>query len=147
MDKSSLDNIVDIKSTLSAKQRRIAELKIKGLKNTEIGAKVYPNAKPKSQRQLVSRELKKEAVAQYYEQSKLIALKENDITWTRVMKAVSDGLGDSSIKVRLQAARQASEYLDIPNKSVEDNQELVQNLANVSNEIELQRLLFKRKEQ
>lgn len=77
---------------LSDKQKRIAELKSQGLKNPQVGAEVYPNANPTSQRQLVSRELKKPHVAQYYEQGKIQALKSNNINWDRIIKPINDAL-------------------------------------------------------
>lgn len=74
------------------KQRRIIKSKIKGTSNKDIGAIEYPNATPRSQEVLVSRELKKGHVAQYYEQSKLQALKEHNITWSRIIAPLSDAL-------------------------------------------------------
>lgn len=130
----------------SEKQRRIIKSKVEGKTNRAIGKVEYPNAKQGSQDVMVSRELKKPEVALFYEQTKLIALKEHNISWTRVMQAVSDGLDSEKIDVRLRAAKQASDYLDIPNKSVEDNKELLNNLPSNVSELEVQRLLFKTKD-
>jgi len=125
-----------MKSTITAKQRRIVKAKIKGLKNTEIGKIEYANANPTSQRQLVSRELKKRPVAQYYEQTKTIALKEANITWKRVTEAISKGLDDDN--KYLQAAKQAAELLE--SKSIGDKEEYKELPSNIS-EIQLVRLL------
>lgn len=139
-----------MKSTIDSRQKRIAELKAKGLKNPEIGARVYPNANPTSQRQLVSRQLKKPHVAQYFEQSKLIALKTHNITWDRVVKPISDGLdwedkhGNPDIQVRLRASKDARELLDLPTKTEDEElKDVLGKLPSNLSELELQRLVFK----
>lgn len=128
-----------MKSTISKKQREIAKMKAKGLKNTEIGKVVYPNATPLSQRQLVSRELKKPNVAQYQEQIKEIAIKDSNITWKRITDAISDGLDSNRISDKLSAAKQARELLETKQK-VEEVKEQITHLPNVD-EIQLIRLM------
>jgi hypothetical protein len=125
------------KNIPSIKQRRIVHGKIKGLKNTEIGKQEYPKDKPISQRQLVSRELKKPAVAQYLEQSKLIALKESNITWRRVTDAISRGLDDDN--KYLSAAKQASDLLDMPRDTKDE--ELNQALKSLPSNVDEIRLI------
>lgn len=126
-----------MRSTLLKREREIAKMKAKGLKNTEIGAVVYPNANPTSQRQQVSRVLKKPRVAQYQEQIKSIAIKDSNITWRRITDAISDGLDSDRISDKLSAAKQARELLEV--KEVETEQE-IKSLPNVS-EIQLIRLM------
>jgi hypothetical protein len=113
---------------ISPKQRRIVKAKIKGVKNKDIGKVEYPNATPDSQAVLVSRELQKGHVAQYLEQSKLQALKEHDITWSRIIKPISDGLKathkiydkegnivveEPDLNTQMRASKQASELLRV----------------------------------
>jgi hypothetical protein len=113
---------------ISPKQRRIVKAKIKGVKNKDIGKVEYPNATPDSQAVLVSRELQKGHVAQYLEQSKLQALKEHDITWSRIIKPISDGLkathkiydkegkvlvSEPDLNTQMRASKQASELLRV----------------------------------
>jgi hypothetical protein len=113
---------------ISPKQRRIVKAKIKGVKNKDIGKVEYPNATPDSQAVLVSRELQKGHVAQYLEQSKLQALKEHKITWSRIIKPISDGLkathkiydkegnvlvSEPDLNTQMRASKQASELLRV----------------------------------
>jgi hypothetical protein len=113
---------------ISPKQRRIVKAKIKGVKNKDIGKVEYPNATPDSQAVLVSRELQKGHVAQYLEQSKLQALKEHNITWSRIIKPISDGLKathkiydkegktiveEPDLNTQMRASKQASELLRV----------------------------------
>jgi len=134
---------------ISRKQQQIVKAKIKGHKNKDIGAVQYPNAKPESQAVLVSRELKKTHVAKYYEQSKLQALKEHNITWSRIIKPVSEALeaikpnGDIDHNTRLSASKQATSLLELKHID-EEAKEQLKNLPEDINELEIQRLLFKR---
>lgn len=135
------------------KQKRIVKAKIKGHSNKDIGTQEYPEATPESQAVLVSRELSKPHVAQYLEQSKMIALKEHNITWSRIIKPISDALeavrsdltGDIHIdhNTRLRASKQAAELLQV--KQIDEEvKEQLQNLPEGINELELQRLIFKK---
>jgi hypothetical protein len=130
------------------KQRRIVKLKIKGKSNKDIGDIEYPNANDVSKRQLVSRELHKSHVAQYHEQSKLIALKENNITWNRIIKPINDALDadkqDGSIDhtTRLSASRQAKDLLE---KGIsEEAKEQLLEIGNNATELEIIRLIKNR---
>lgn len=130
---------------LSRKQQQIVKAKVKGHKNKDIAKIHYPKANPQSQASIISSELRKPNVAQYYEQSKLQALKEHNITWSRVIKPISDGLTALNSKeeidhnTRLRASKQAVELLHI--KEVDqDTREQLLNLPNVD-EIQLIRLM------
>lgn len=133
---------------VSSKDKRIVKARIKGKKLKEIAAKEYPNAKENSGMVLVSRQLKKPHVAQYYEQSKLQALKDLNITWRRVIKPISEGLDFESddkaeaIKIRMSASKQARELLQLKDQQ-ETTQQTQQNIPMDIDEIEVQRLLFK----
>lgn len=146
------------KSTpISAKQRRIARAHVTGHSNPEIGTVEYPNASRTSQRQLVYKMLKKPVVKRYLEQTKLQALKKYDITWDRIVKVISESLDATKISssserledfsTRLRAAKQAIDLME-PKKETdvkgESDPELMEQLTQASDEIELQRLLFRR---
>lgn len=111
------------------KQRRIIKAKIQGASNKDIGAAEYPQATPQSQAVLISRELKKTNVAQYMEQSKLQALKEHNITWSRIIRPINDALEANKVVIlgkgedafadvqpdhttRLSAAKQARDLME-----------------------------------
>lgn len=146
---------------ISTKQKRIVKSKIKGLSNKDIGAKEYPEATPESQAVLVSREVNKPHVAQYLEQSKMIALKEHNITWSRIIKPISDAL-EAGVKrietneetgeltehetidhnTRLRASKQAQELLQVKQMD-EEVKEQLQNLPSNVDEIQLIRLMKK----
>jgi isopropylmalate/homocitrate/citramalate synthase len=139
---------------ISPKQRRIVKAKIKGKSNKEIAQVEYPNATPDSQTVLVSRELNKPNVAQYYEQSKMIALKEHNITWSRVIKPISEALeatkqnnftGEVTIdhNTRLSASKAARELLEVKQVSPEDKLPLMDKLPDGIDEIQLVRLMKK----
>lgn len=130
---------------LSNKQKRIVRAKIKGKTNREIAKVEYPNAAPDSQDVIVSRELSKPAVKQYLEQTKLQALKEHNITWSRIIAPISaalhatDRTGKPNHMIRLSAAKQARELLELKH-----SEELPPELANLPrdvDEIQLVRLL------
>jgi phage terminase small subunit len=119
--------IEDIKR-LTWKQRRIVNQKISGKTNKQIAIMEYPNSPEHSGEVMVSRVLNKTHVAQYLEQSKMIALKEHNITWSRILKPVSDGLDAGTqirdkegnvidtipdINTRLRASKQAAEMLRV----------------------------------
>lgn len=142
-------------ATLKAKDRRIVKAKIQGKTDQEIGKAEYPNQKPESARVSVTRRLSKPDVAQYLEQSKLVALKEHNITWSRVVKPISDALeavksdltGDVHVdhNTRLRASKQASELLNLPNKTQDSElNQALQNLPQNVDEVELQRMIFKK---
>lgn len=82
---------------ISDKQKRIVEAKIKGLKNKDIAKIEYPQATQGSGEVLVSRQLKKEAVAQYYQQSRDLALQDLNITWRRIISVYEAGLNASKM--------------------------------------------------
>lgn len=122
------------------KQRRIVKAKIKGYKHDEIAAHEYPKAKPENRRSIISQELHKPHVAQYYEQSKLIALKESNITWKRVTDAISRGLDDDN--KYLQAAKQAGDLLNLPKETKDDElKDKLISIAQDADEIQLIRAL------
>jgi hypothetical protein len=136
---------------ISPKQRRIVKAKIKGKSNKEIARDEYPTATERSQEVLVSRELNKTAVAQYYEQSKLQALKEHNITWSRIIKPISDGLNatkqnnftgeiTTDHNTRLSAAKQAMSLLEVKQMD-NDTKEQLLNLPNNVDEIQLIKLI------
>lgn len=156
---------------ITPKQRRIVKEKIKGKTNKEIGQIVYPGAKPESARVQVSGQLNKSHVAKYYEQSKLQALKEHNITWSRIIKPISEALDATtpiktktikrdakgnvieekehltfvtSHSIRLSGAKQARELLEIKSMDEEGKEELDKIPEGLSL-IEAQRLIFKSK--
>src|SRR4051812_39816773 len=107
---------------LNPKTKRIIKAKIQGKKHKEIAKVEYPNATENSGIELVSRQLRNNAT--YLEQSKMIALKEHNITWSRVIKPISDALdatkqnnytGEVTIdhNTRLSASKQAMSLLDV----------------------------------
>lgn len=139
---------------ITPKQRKIVKEKIKGKTNKQIGEIVYPNAKPDSARVQVSAQLNKSNVAQYYEQSKLQALKEHNITWSRVIRPISDALeavkqnnftGEVTTdhNTRLRASKQAVELLQVKEISPEDKDPLLSKLPEGIDEIQLVRLMKK----
>lgn len=140
---------------ISPRQRRIVKAKTKGASNKDIGAQEYPNATPASQQVLVSRQLKKPNVAQYYEQSKLQALKEHNITWSRIIKPISDGLSastkiydnqgilmaeDPDLNTQMRASKQAADLLRIKDE-VDPDAAPLNTLPAGIDEIQLVRLL------
>lgn len=131
--------------TISAKQKRIVKAKIQGKKNREIAQVEYPDATQESQDVIMSRELNKPAVKQYLEQTKLQALKEHNITWSRIIKPISDGLEATTerrrpnYQVRLAAAKQARELLEL--KYNEEIPPEFKSLPSNVDEIQLVRLL------
>lgn len=147
-----------IKKTIpSLKQRIMVEKKIKGKSNKEIGQEMYPNATPESQAVLVSTNLKKPNVAKYLEQSKMIALKEHNITWSRILKPVSDGLDAGThirdkegnvidtipdINTRLRASKQAAEMLRVK-EELDPTDTSVLKIPDGIDEIQLVRLMKK----
>lgn len=143
---------------INPKARRIIKAKIKGTSNKDIGALEYPNATPRSQEVLVSRELTKPNVAQYYEQSKLQALKEHNITWSRIIQPISDGLSatnkiydkqgnilveENDLNTRMRASKQASELLRIKDE-VDPDAAPLNSLPAGIDEVQLIRLLKNR---
>lgn len=136
------------KSLLTKTERKIAKAKIKGKKNQEIGAEVFPNASPQSQRQMVYRELKKPEMAQYIEQTKTIALKEAGVTWGKIVQPFADALlaekpdGTIDHTTRMVASRNLAGLMEKPQPQ-ESAPHTLKELANTSDEIELQRLIFK----
>jgi hypothetical protein len=147
-------NKLDKNSTkVSKKQKRIVKKHVEGNSNVEIGKAEYPNATPKSQRQIVYQELNKPAVRQYLEQSKLQAMKDHNIGWDRVMNVIDKGLDakktdhysgqdKDDITTQLRAAKQASDYLELPKDTVEETKEMLSKLPDVD-EIQLVRLMKK----
>jgi hypothetical protein len=143
---------------LNPKTKRIIKAKIQGKKHKEIAAVEYPNATEQSGVELVSRQLRNNA--SYLEQSKMIALKEHNITWSRVIKPIDDALeagkkwtetDDKTGKIthhelidhntRLRASKQAVELLQVKGESPE-TESLLSKLPDVD-EIQLVRLLKK----
>lgn len=109
---------------------RIAELKAKGMKNKDIAPLVYPDLPIESALVKVSRHLTKGQAGAYLEQSKLQALKEHNITWSRIIAPIADALEANHVVIlgskedafadvqpdhstRLRASRQASELLKV----------------------------------
>lgn len=135
---------------LNPKTKRIIKAKIQGKKHKEIAAVEYPNATEHSGVELVSRQLRNNA--SYLEQSKLQALKEHNITWSRVIKPISDALGavrsdltgDVHIdhNTRLRASKQAVELLQVKGESPE-TESLISKLPDGIDEIQLVRLMKK----
>lgn len=140
---------LDKSSHISKKQRRIVSKHIEGETNANIGKIEYPNAKPKSQRQIVYQELNKPQVRQYLEQSKLLAMKQYNIGWERVMKVIDKGLeaskydGSDDMPTQLRAAKQASDYLELPKDITEEVKEQLQSLPSNVDEIALITLMKK----
>lgn len=140
------------KSLLTKTERKIAKAKIKGKKNQEIGAEVYPNASPQSQRQMVYRELKKPQVAQYIEQTKTIALKEAGVTWSKIVQPFVDAWqaerpdGTPDHTTRMVASKNLAGLMEKPQPQEPAPTQTIEELASVSDEIEMQRLLFKRQD-
>ena len=141
----------------SAKQRRIAQLKIQGKKNRDIGEVEYPKAqlgrdgKTYSADVIVSRELKKPAVAQYLEQMKLQALKEHNVTWSRIIKPISDALEAGKRNesgeitpdhpTRLRAAKQGAELLQDKSLERDEVKEKLLDISEDMDEIQMIRLM------
>lgn len=140
---------------ITPKTKRIIKAKIKGASNKDIGAVEYPNATPRSQEVMVSRELKKPNVAQYYEQSKLQALKEHNITWSRIIKPISDGLAaqtniydkqgilmatEPDLNTQMRASKQAADLLRIKDE-VDPDAAPLNNLPADFDEVQLIRML------
>lgn len=133
------------------KQRRIIKSKIKGASNKDIGAVEYPNATPRSQEVLISRELNKPNVAQLYQESKLIALKNVGIDWQWIIDRINDaghatkqnqftGEVDPDHGLRLRAAKQAQDLLEVKTKDAE-TAPIFNNLPADVDTVELVRLL------
>jgi hypothetical protein len=139
---------------ISPKQRRIVKAKIKGAKNKDIGAVEYPNATPDSQGVLVSRELNKSNVAKYYEQSKLIALKNSGLDWTWIidrLQAAGDATKQNNFTgeitpdhtVILSSVKQVISLLDSKNVPDEVKQQ-IQTLPDGVDEVHLVKLIKSR---
>lgn len=119
--------IEDVKR-LSWKELRIAKQRIAGQSIKQIAVREHPNSPEHSGVVMVSRTLNKPNVAQYLEQSKLQALKEHNITWSRIIKPISDGLKathkiydkegntiveEQDLNTQMRASKQASELLRV----------------------------------
>lgn len=141
---------------ISPKQKRIAKAKLKGIKNKDIGKIEYPEATPESQAVLVSRTLNKQAVVQYIEQGKLIALKKHNVTWDRIVKPISEALDATKIvtshtepdyeivdhTTRLSASKQARELIE--KTTSEEIKEQLKDLAEGSSEMEIVQAIFRK---
>lgn len=137
------------------KQRRIVKAKVQGKKNRDIAKLEYPNAKLESQDVIVSRELAKPHVAKYYQESKLIALKNVGIDWQWIIDRINDagnatkqnqftGEIDADHGLRLRAAKQAQDLLEVKTKDVDQTAAPLNNLPAGIDEVQLIRLLKNR---
>lgn len=155
MDKSNTDSETKRIINISPKDRRIVKAKIKGKTHDEIAAVEYPNAKPENRRSIISQRLAKPNVAQYQEQVKLQALKEHNITWSRIIKPISDGLDAEKqnqftgeitpdLNTRLRASKQAQELLQDKSISNDEVKEKLLDIKDGADEVEIQSILFKR---
>jgi hypothetical protein len=154
---------------ISPKSQRIVELKLAGKTNTEIGAIEYPNATQESQIVLVSRELKKQAVAQYYNdllgQSKAQVISSLGITWKKAIQPFVDALQATKTEkavgevvntrlpdhsVRMAAGKQLQAILESSQPTTEHPpnptiKEAIKDLLKEDvNEITLQQAVFKK---
>jgi len=149
---------------LSVKQRRIAQLKSKGMKNKDIAKIEYPEAKEHSGEVLVSRQLKKPYVAQFVEQGREIALRKYSINWdiliaklTVMLNAEKTDFHSGEIlpdnTTQLAAIKELAKMLTDLEKSNNqqntplNNTELIKALNSNVDEVELMRLVLNQKEQ
>ena len=143
---------------LTEKQLRIAKLKSEGKTNRDIAKIEYPDAKDHAGEVIVSRELKKGHVAKYVEQGREIALKKYGVTWDiLIAKLVIMLNADKSdfhtgeilpdFTVQMSALKELAKMLDKPTQDRTtpiDNKDLVNALNNSIDDVELQRLVFRK---
>lgn len=129
---------------LSTKQKKIVAGHIAGKKNKDLALEVYPDSNPKTAQENISRELAKPEIQDAISQ----ALYDNGITYDKAVKPIADALtatdkhGDPAHAIRLSAASKALELLGLNTSDGSRGKAI--NILNNTNEIELQRLLFKR---
>lgn len=135
---------------LSPKQRRIINAKLKGKKNKEIAPIEYPNAKEHSGEVLISRELKKPHVAQYYDKELSVLLAEHNVTKNQYLMNIGEAMQATKQNqftgevtpdhaTRLQANKQAERFLDFDSAPLQD----IPDLTGLD-EIALTHAVFKR---
>lgn len=120
---------------LSDKSKRIIEAKLNGKKNKDIGKLEFPDATEGSQAVLVSRELKKPHVAQYYDKELNVLLAEHGVTKSQYIMNI--GLGMQAMKqnqftgeitddlgMRLQANKQAERFLKFDEETPQSKENL-----------------------
>lgn len=99
------------------------------------------------------------AFKNYYEQTKLLALKKHNITWDRILKPISDALEATTsirdkdgveitevadLNTRLRASKQAAEMLKVKDE-IDPNETIPESLPKGMDLVEAQRLLFRKR--
>jgi hypothetical protein len=144
---------------LSEKQEKLIELKSQGMKNKDIAAILYPEATEHAGAVIISRELQKPHVAKYVQQGRDAILKKYDINWNTIIAKLvimlnaekTDGL-TGEIKpdyvLQLQVIKTILPMLDKanPQQNPIKNYPELQRALDKGNEVELQRLVFKKNE-
>jgi hypothetical protein len=145
---------------ITAKQKQIAKLKSQGLKQKDIAKIVYPEATEHSGAVLISRELKKGHVAKYVEQGRDIAIKKYAITWDKLISKLNAMLEAEKFNqftgeivpdytTQLSAVKVFMNMLPVDDDKtsphIYDNNDLQKALSSNVDEVELQRLTFRKK--
>ena len=130
---------------ITAKQKRMAEMKSKGLSNREIAAIEYPHAKLHAGDVIVSRELKKLSVAKYVDKGREAALRRYSITWDRVIAKLNFFLDSDNNNLQMQALRTILPMLEHSEPiQKQDYTELSKAINSNIDDVELQRIVFKK---
>ena len=150
-------------------EQRAVDLKLEGLNNKQIGAILYPNATTGTQSVLMTRLFKKKHIAKILENGLEQSLKRYNVTYDRLIKKLESKLDASKIDyktgevlednaVQMSALKTLLALLIDKDKKIDNpisgvlrsndnyNPELVNAINNNVDDIELQRIIFKKNE-
>jgi hypothetical protein len=133
---------------LDVNQQKIADLKSQGKTNREIAKIVYPQQKLRNAEVLVSRQIRKPNVAKYIDKGKEYALIKYNMTWNRIIAKLEYFLDGDNENLQFQALRTLISLLPdkIEPTNKQDNKELIAAINSKVDDVELQRIVFKKNE-
>lgn len=135
-------------SELSTTEQLIAKLKSQGKSNREIAQIAYPDKSLHVAEVTVSRQIKKPNVAKYIDKGKDYALIMNNLTWHRALTKLDYFLDCDNENLQFQALRTVISLLPVKTEPTtkEDNKELIAAINSKVDDVELQRIVFKKTE-
>ena len=135
-------------SELSTTQELIAKLKSQGKTNREIAQIAYPDKELHVAEVTVSRQVKKPNVAKYIDKGKDYNLIMNNLTWNRALAKLNYFLDCENENLQFQALRTLISLLPgkIEPTNKQDNKELIAAINSKVDDVELQRIVFKKTE-
>jgi hypothetical protein len=133
---------------ISEKQQLMAKLKSQGKTNREIAKIAYPQTEMHNAEVIVSRQLKKPNVVKYIDTGREAALRRYGITWNRVISKLNYFLDSENESMQMQALRTILSMLPASSEPTkkEDNKELIAAINSKVDDVELQRIVFKKSE-